>query len=308
MITRRDFLKTSAAAALLASPVAALAAGAGEKATQQKLHGKSAFTLWQIPSHKNTIGNSYVMRTAKGKVIVMDGGFPEEAFTLRGFIGALGNEVEAWFISHPHMDHMGALREILADPQDLKIRHIYHSRISEAVKMGEKDWAADCQKFYDLLAQTKIPVTDIRQPGDTYTYDGMNLKILSVANDEFLTNPYNNSSMIMRVWDKRKSIVFLGDAGVECGNKALNGKFRADLDCDYLQMAHHGQNGCSKEFYNAVKFKACLWPTPLWVWNNDQGRGFDTGILATVKTRAWMKELGITEHHVSCTDGLWRLD
>ena len=50
--------------------------------------------MWQIPSHRNTIGNSYVFRTKGGKVIVMDGGFPEEEFTLRGFLGALGNEVE----------------------------------------------------------------------------------------------------------------------------------------------------------------------------------------------------------------------
>lgn len=33
---------------------------------------------------------------------------------MRGFIGALGNEVEAWFISHPHDDHMGALSVILS--------------------------------------------------------------------------------------------------------------------------------------------------------------------------------------------------
>lgn len=308
MITRRDFLKTSAAAALLATPAAALAAGADTKSegTQLKLRGKSAFTLWQIPSHKNTIGNSYVMRTTTGKVVVMDGGMPEEAFTLRGFLGALGNEVEAWFISHPHIDHMGALREILADPQDLNIRHIYHSRISEAVKMSEKQNAPDTDKFYGLLDTTKTPVTDIREAGETYTFDGLNIKILSVVNDEFMG--YNNQSMIMRAWDKRKSITFLADAEPKCGDKALHGKFRNDLHCDYLQMAHHGALGCSRELYFYVKCRACLWPTPLWVWNNDYGKGFNTGPLVTLTTRQWMREKGITEHHVTCTDGIWRLD
>ena len=32
------------------------------------------FTLWQLESQINTIGNSYVIRTVNGKVIVMDGG------------------------------------------------------------------------------------------------------------------------------------------------------------------------------------------------------------------------------------------
>ena len=67
---------------------------------------KSGFTLWQIPSHLNTIGNSYVIRTSQGRIIVMDGGMPQEAPFIRGFIDALGGEVEAWFISHPHSDHM----------------------------------------------------------------------------------------------------------------------------------------------------------------------------------------------------------
>jgi len=277
-------------------------------AANAKSSGKSGFTMWQIPSHKNTIGNSYVFRTSGGKVIVMDGGFPEEDFTLRGFIGALGNEVEAWFISHPHDDHMGALYSILKNPQDLVIKNIYHSRMPDPVIDAEAQYADLTREFYSLMENSKdINVVDIQEPGQVFKFDDMNLKILSVAND-FTTNPYNNSSMIMRVWDAKKSIVFLGDAGVECGQKALDGPFRADLDCDYMQMAHHGQNGCDENFYRTVKFKACLWPTPLWVWNNDQGKGFNTGILNTLKTRGWMNDLGIKEHHVTCTDGLYKLE
>lgn len=306
MTTRRQFLKYSA---MLAGAMAIGDAGAkttGDITKTWNSKKKSGFTLWQIPSHSNTIGNSYVFQTAKGKVIVMDGGFPEEANTLRGFIGALGNEVEAWFISHPHNDHMGALTEILKNPQEMKIKHIYHSRISKTVQAAEGPYSPSCQDFYDLLDKTTIPVTDIRIPGDVFSYDDMKLKVLSVAN-EITTNAYNNSSMIMRVGDKKKTIVFLGDAGIECGNLALNGPFRDDLDCEYLQMAHHGQNGCDKHFYQSIKFRVCLWPTPSWVWNNDQGKGFNTGILKTVETRTWMKEIGIKEHHVTCEEGLWKL-
>ena len=66
-ISRRQFLKSSAvASAGLILPEMALA-GKEKKTTSgiepPALKGKSAFTMWQIPSHSNTIGNSYVFRT-----------------------------------------------------------------------------------------------------------------------------------------------------------------------------------------------------------------------------------------------------
>lgn len=268
---------------------------------------KSGFTMWQLSSQVNTIGNSYVFLTDKGRVVVMDGGMKDETLYLRGFIAALGNEVEAWFISHPHDDHMGALAEILKKPDGMKIHAIYHSRFSDALLNAEHPYDKFAREFYDLLDQGTIPVVNLSEPGFTTKIDGLNLKVLGVTNEEFTMNPYNNSSMIIRVWDKAKSIVFLGDAGVECGDKVLNGPYREALNCDYLQMAHHGQQGCSEAFYKAIHFETCLWPTPSWVWNNDTGKGFNTGTLKTVDTRRWMDEIGIKKHHVSCLE-FFRLD
>ena len=301
---RRDFLRISllggAAATILPIDLSA------------KSSGKSGFTLWQIPSQVDTIGNSYVFQTDKGRLVVMDGGMNEEAPFLRGFLSALGCEVEAWFISHPHNDHMGALTEILKKPGDLKIKKIYHSRFSESLIDREEPYNIYAREFYaelDKLDPTVTEVIDLKEPGLELKIDGMNLKILGVTNEELAyTNPYNNSSMIIRVWDRAKSIVFLGDAGIECGDKVLNSAYRNDLDCDYLQMAHHGQQGCSEDFYKTIKFRACLWPTPTWVWNNDAGGGINTAHLKTFDTRRWMDEIGITEHHVSCLEGLYRLD
>ena len=44
----------------------------------------SNFTLWQLPSQINTIGNSYVFQMNNGKVVVMDGGVKAEAEFLKG--------------------------------------------------------------------------------------------------------------------------------------------------------------------------------------------------------------------------------
>ena len=92
---RREFLKniTVAGMSALVSSGAAKAAKREKSFSDETAAKKSGFTLWQLASQVNTIGNSYVLLTDKGKVVVMDGGVPDETSYLRGFLGALGNEV-----------------------------------------------------------------------------------------------------------------------------------------------------------------------------------------------------------------------
>ncbi len=261
---------------------------------------KSNFEVWQLPSQINTIGNSYVFRMNDGKVVVMDGGVKEEAIYLRGFLAALGNHVDVWFVSHPHPDHIGALTEILNTPNGIEIGEVCQSELSYDFCGYEPDYKAAAEEFYSSLRKSGTAVVNVTEPGLIIEIDQTKFKILGVKNEDITVNPYNNSSMIIRVWDNSKSLVFLGDCGSEEGDRLLNGTFRKDLDCDYLQMAHHGQQGTSKDFYRTIKFKACLWPSPSWVYNNDIGNGFNTHILKTIEIRELVDSLGIKTNYVSC--------
>ena len=107
-----------------------------------------------------------MLQTDGGRLVVMDGGMKDETLFLKGFLAALGNEVEAWFVSHPHNDHMGALTEILKKPGDLKIRKIYHSRFSDSLLSAEHPYDSYAREFYaelDRLDPTRssepIPTT-----------------------------------------------------------------------------------------------------------------------------------------------------
>lgn len=140
--------------------------------------------------------------------------------------------------------------------------------------------------------------------GAHYDIDGVCIDVLGVTNEEITVNPYNNSSMILRFEDKDKTVLFLADAGEECGDKAIK-KYRDLLDCDYIQMAHHGQKGVREEFYKAISFKACLWPTPKWLWDAAEGNAND---FRTWQTRQWMNEKGIQEHHVVWDEIDWFLE
>lgn len=144
---RRDFLRVTLLGGAVATVFPAALSGKGRGTGK----GKPGFTLWQLPSQVDTIGNSYVLQTDGGRLVVMDGGMKDETLFLKGFLAALGNEVEAWFVSHPHNDHMGALTEILKKPGDLKIRKIYHSRFSDSLLSAEHPYDSYAREFYAEL-------------------------------------------------------------------------------------------------------------------------------------------------------------
>lgn len=268
---------------------------------------KSNFVVWQLPSQINTIGNSYIFQTSDGKIAVMDGGVKEEADYLRGFLAALGNHVDIWFVSHPHPDHIGAITEILKEPKGLKIDLVCHSEFSPEFREKEPDYANTANEFYEVLHRSEVPVVNLMNPGKVFQLDQTLFRILGVKNEDITVNPFNNSCMVIRVWDAKKSMLFLGDSGVEEGDRLLKGPYCDELDCDYLQMAHHGQQGVSKEFYRSIRFKACLWPTPSWVYNNDIGKGFNTHNLKTIEIRELIDSLGIKENYISYK-GLYKIE
>jgi beta-lactamase superfamily II metal-dependent hydrolase len=262
-----------------------------------------SFTLWQLPAQTHNQMNSYVLRTAHGQIIAIDGGFTEDAAYLKGFLAALGNRVTAWFITHQHTDHIDALTEILNKPGDLQIDQIYCSLNTAAwAETHEKDEAGSTVQFNAALAAAGREVTEL-ELGQELSFDGVYFEVLGIKNPEITNNAINNSSVVMRVHDETRSVLFPADLGVEAGRKLMAGPYANRLESDIVQMAHHGQNGAEREFYEAVGARCCIWPTPLWLWDNDSGEGKGSGSWKTLEVRAWMEELGI-EQHYCLFDGL----
>lgn len=256
-----------------------------------------AFTLWQLPSQTSNQMNSYVIRTAHGDVIAIDGGYTEDAAYLKGFLAALGNRVTAWFVTHQHLDHVDALTEILRTSADLRIDQIYGSMNTTAwVEAHEKDEAETTIELSEALAAAGLEVTELCL-GQDLDFDGVRFEVLGIKNPEVTVNAINNSSVVMRVGNETRSVLFPADLGVEAGRKLLGGPYRNRLESDYVQMAHHGQAGVEKEFYEAVAARHCIWPTPLWLWDNNSGKGKGSGKWKTLEVRAWMESMGVERHY-----------
>lgn len=274
---------------------------------EQELFGEKKtghFSLTQISSATDNIGESYLMKTTGGKVIMIDGGFASDLPNLRGHLAKAGNHVDIWFITHPHQDHMEALVTILDDMQGITIDKVLYSRLTDEYLDCEKLGGENARGYYKTFDNHigKTDFLDIHRGGQRFDIDGVGIMVLGVSNMAIKHRSLNNQSMVVRMWDDTKSVVFLGDAEAECGENLL-AEYKEYLDCDYLQMAHHGQNGVSEEFYKSINFRACLWPTPSWVWEPTPDKSW----LKTRDTRRWMVEKGITEHHVSCVEKDWML-
>jgi len=263
------------------------------------------FTLWQLPNQTPTQMMSYVIRTVNGNVLVIDGGNAGDGAYLQRFIRERGNKVEAWFISHMHGDHVAALCQILANPEGMEIKDIY-------VELPDLEWLGRYAPESEVLELTKILANAecSRKPytlGADFSIDGVRIQVLGVGNPEITQNAINNSSVVLRMSDNVKSVLFPADLGVEGGDKLLTTEYADALPSDYVQMAHHGQNGVSEEFYRKVNPSYCLWPTPKWLWDNDRGQGQGSGPWQTLTVRAWMDKLDIKRHYVMF-EGLHQID
>ncbi len=262
----------------------------------------AAVMLYQLAPEKNSLMQSYVIKTSNGKLIVIDGGIDGEGkdrapympAALRAIMGVDEGEyfeVEAWFLSHAHKDHMYELSKMLRDyseESNYKINNIYFdfpefgskdypaqngdmeiSQIKENInKYGEVIGAAvkDGSTYYDDLNGAVINAEAVSE-GLSFEIDGVKIDVLQTWSPEDGTSNLNDTSLVLRAWIGEQSVLFLNDLG-SIGGRRLLATYGDGLKSDIVQMAHHGQTGVNKDVYVAIDADVHLWPTPIWVWEN----------------------------------------
>ena len=138
----------------------------------------------------------------------------------------------------------------------------------------------------------------IVQNREEIAIDNLIFKILKITSPEVTVNAGNNQSLVIKVSNMFKSMIFLGDSGEEVEENLVNHNLD-EIKCDAVQMANHGQAGVSEFTYNAIDPEICFWPTPEWLWDNNKGEGFNTAEYKTIETRAWIEYLGVKENYIA---------
>lgn len=238
--------------------------------------------LYQIPpAYAQSMG--YVYLTKNGKVVVVDGGNEQDTEELTSLILRFGGVVDYLFITHYHNDHICAIIGLFRENR-VKVKNLYYDFPSENVLAQIDDGDNHLVKeFIDVIPQDVKVFTP--KKGNTVKIDELTVTVLNDACFDIRPN-FSNDSSVMYKFDTGKSkILFTGDIGAKGDDYIKDEWFcKAIEDCNVVQMAHHGQRGASKAFYDKIKnIEVCLYPAPWWLYN-----GWDTP-----KTRSWMRERGV---------------
>ena len=275
--------------------------------------------IYQLCPHGGQLMHSYLIRTPNDKLIMIDGGhnyYMEKAYLPHAIRAVLGLndgdyfEIEAWFLSHAHIDHFGEFTMMMKEYNDnsnYKVNGFYFDFPDfQNCSFHETDYSLenmqmlkDCfdryakvngiavdGSYYDFLNGAVINKQSVEK-GLTFNIDGVDFDILQTQDET--DEQVNANSLVIRVSEsnkKSKTCLFLNDVSDKSGARLLK-KYGKSLKSDIVQMAHHGQAGAEKDVYDAIGASIRLWPTPFWLWNDHSTWKID-------EVRSW---LGITSEN-----------
>ena len=254
--------------------------------------------IHMLKSVTDTIGDSFIITTADGKVIVIDGGHKTETDYfieyLKSVTGQCRPHIDAWFLSHAHDDHCEVFLEVAENRADEVTFDKVYANFPEdpAFYDGYDEWAFTVVSEYNRLKPLFADKAAQLAEGDVFNVGAARFTVFYTFNPEWKN--CNEASTIMRMDLGGTSVMFNGDAGENAGNYVVE-KYgdSGALHCDYCKMAHHGQDGVGQNFYEAVAPEVCLWPTPTWVYENTNGN------LKTFETRSWVEALSVKKEYKS---------
>ena len=226
-------------------------------------------------------------------LIVIDGGTKEDYLSLLKIVKGCGSFIDLLVVTHCHHDHIGALIELIANPEITIKKIIYDFPSLETIKSILKtDWEYQTViDFLKIVKERKIP-TFIPELNKTYLLNEFSYIFYKLG--DIHNNDINDSSLIFKLISPSKSILFLGDISPAfSGDFAKKYSNSKELECDFVQLAHHGQSGGSFSLYQLTKAKYGLWNAPKWLFDNDLGNGYDTGPFTSSTTKEWLSGLNI---------------
>lgn len=213
-----------------------------------------------------TTGASFYLRLKNGHFIINDGGTESELPYLLDDLEKLTPEgekpvIEAWMISHPHIDHMGVFKALLENPEQLEriyVQNVYYNCMSAEAEKYYAQWSEDKLQNYVRGLPVKMKSTSGMAPslyemavGDKYYFNDLTMEV--VYSSEAL--PYedwvniNGTSTWMLYTIEGQKLLFSAD-GTWPTQKWIMKTYGSDyLDIDLLTTPHHGYD-VTDEFTN----------------------------------------------------------
>ncbi|HWR12364.1 MAG TPA: MBL fold metallo-hydrolase [Rectinemataceae bacterium] len=199
-------------------------------------------------------GDSGIVTTPDGKVMLIDGGSPDCAVQVEAALKAMGvTKIDAIVASHPHIDHIGGLARIMAAyPVDT----LYMSKVvypTSGIYRG----------FMSMAAKRGIKIVYLEEGSEFALGESVNVKVYNPEPDIHYYEGYpangtqfiNNKSLVMKFAYGLSTMLFMGDVYTPREVELLE-KFGSELKADVIKVGHHGSDtSSSKSFVKAVSPK-----------------------------------------------------
>ena len=191
--------------------------------------GQADSILIRIPTENGT------------KNMLIDAGTSEgyPASNIENYLNGLGiTELEYLIITHPHLDHIGAADEVIAD---FDVQNI----ILPEGEASTQSWLRVLSAMEEK-ALTYIP----SEAGKTYTIGEASFTILGPV-DAAAVDPddANDYSVVVRLDFGETSFLFTGDAETTSEEEMLARFPASDFKCNVLKVGHHGSTTSTSDAF-----------------------------------------------------------
>lgn len=203
-------------------------------------------------------GNGYVIQTSENNLIVIDGGTQNDATRLKEIIQEKGNSnVTAWFLTLPQGENSGALVKLLNDP-DLTIANVYVSinTIEWYENLGlEQTDIEEIKDLMNVLFEEKNRNKIIGMPRrGRYKVDNCFITALEVKDEQKLENVISDQTVILKLDNTFKNMIFLGNTGMEKGHYFKENN-QDQFNCDSVQISTNGEETANPEIFEKINPK-----------------------------------------------------
>ena len=204
-------------------------------------------------------GNSFVWQLKNGHFVISDGGHVGDTEHLLDYLCALvpkGEKpvVDAWFISHGHVDHTGALEGIAAHPEyadRIYVEGVYYNEPNELVFALDPYVSSGCiihmKDAIKILKATtgKAPELYRPQTGQRYYFCDMCVDIVLGQEQlpyENYSGDFNDSSTWCMFHVEGQKALFGGDGDKGGFRMMMDIYDKCYFEVELFSLLHHGHN------------------------------------------------------------------
>lgn len=188
-------------------------------------------------------GDSILIETPERQNILIDGGEPEAGPKLISYLKENNiDEIDLLIATHPDIDHIGGLNEIL---KTLPVKRILDN--------GQQHFTKTYATYRMLILKETIPVKIAKENERISFEENLDIHILNAAAAE---KNNNESSIVLKVAYNEIDFLFMGDVEAK-QEKKIAAKY--DVESEILKVAHHGSNSSSSlKFLKKAKPEAAI--------------------------------------------------